>query len=138
MKGNKWKAFLLDMSFVLWNILSLITFGILKYIYINPLIGATNTELYFILREKVLLKEPANNTLLNDKYLLSKPSPDMDIYPVELYAIPEEHLKEWLTMDYKVKYSIFSYILIFFTISFIGWIWEVMLKLLENGEIGVQ
>lgn len=135
MKGNKWNAFLLDCSFILWNILSLLTFGILKYLYINPLIGATNTELYFLLREKILEEIPDYNKFLNDTFLLSKPSEKDDIYPVDLYTIPEEHRKEWLTMDYESKYSISSYILIFFAISFVGWIWEVMLKLFEHGEI---
>ena len=135
MKGNKWNAFLLDMSFILWNILSLFTFGILKYLYVNPLIGATNTELYFLLREKILEEEPSYNRILNDVFLISKPSSNEETYPIDLYTIPEKHRKEWLTMDYKSKYSISSYILIFFTISFFGWIWEVMLKLFEHGEI---
>ena len=53
MKGNKWKTFVLDLSFILWNILSLITFGILNILYVNPYKAATVTELYITLRQNV-------------------------------------------------------------------------------------
>lgn len=53
MKGNKWKTFVLDLSFILWNILSLITFGILNILYVNPYKAATVTELYTTLKQNV-------------------------------------------------------------------------------------
>lgn len=53
MKGNKWKTFILDLSFILWNILSLITFGILNILYVNPYKAATVTELYTTLKQNV-------------------------------------------------------------------------------------
>ena len=51
MKGNKWKTFVLDLSFLLWNILSVFTFGILNILYVNPYRAATVTELYITLKE---------------------------------------------------------------------------------------
>lgn len=51
MKGNKWKTFVLDLSFLLWNILSFFTFGILNILYVNPYRAATVTELYITLKE---------------------------------------------------------------------------------------
>lgn len=51
MKGNKWKTFVLDLSFILWNILSFFTFGILNILYVNPYRAATVTELYITLKE---------------------------------------------------------------------------------------
>lgn len=54
MKGNKWKAFVLDMSFFLWNLLSVLTFGLLGILYVNPYNLATNTELYIVLKEKAI------------------------------------------------------------------------------------
>ena len=54
MKGNKWKAFVLDMSFFLWNLLSVLTFGLLGILYVNPYSLATNTELYIVLKEKAI------------------------------------------------------------------------------------
>ena len=50
MKGNKWKAFVLDLSFFGWNFLSVLTFGLLSILYVNPYNAATNTELYAVLK----------------------------------------------------------------------------------------
>lgn len=50
MKGNKWKTFLLDVSFFGWNILSMITLGLLNILYVNPYKATTNAELYVELR----------------------------------------------------------------------------------------
>ena len=51
MKGNKWKTFILDMSFFGWNFLSVLTFGLLSILYINPYNAATIAELYVTLKE---------------------------------------------------------------------------------------
>lgn len=51
MKGNKWKTFILDLSFILWEILSTITFGLLDILYVNPYKIATSVELYKTLKE---------------------------------------------------------------------------------------
>ena len=50
MNGNKWKSFVLDLSFILWILLSVITLGIVAVFYVNPYIAATNAELYYALR----------------------------------------------------------------------------------------
>lgn len=49
MNGEKWNAFVLDLSFIGWNILSGITFGLVGLFYSNPYIDATNAELYDVL-----------------------------------------------------------------------------------------
>ena len=54
MKGNKWKTFVLDLSFFGWNFLSVLTFGILSILYVNPYNSATFTELYYTLKEKAI------------------------------------------------------------------------------------
>ncbi|MCM1091279.1 MAG: DUF975 family protein [Butyrivibrio sp.] len=50
MTGNKWDAFVLDLSFIGWNLLSGLTLGILGVFYVNPYIHATNAELYLALK----------------------------------------------------------------------------------------
>lgn len=50
MTGQKWNAFVLDLSFIGWTILSVFTFGILAIFYVDPYIYATNAELYVALR----------------------------------------------------------------------------------------
>ena len=54
MKQNKWKTFILDMSFFGWNFLSVLTFGILSILYVNPYNSATLTELYCTLKSKAI------------------------------------------------------------------------------------
>ena len=53
MKGNKWRTFILDVSFIGWIILSVLTGGLLGIFYVNPYRVATSVELY----EKLKLNE---------------------------------------------------------------------------------
>lgn len=50
MTGYKMEAFVLDLSFIGWNLLSACTFGLLGIFYVNPYIYATNAELYLALK----------------------------------------------------------------------------------------
>ncbi len=52
MKGNKWKTFILDLSFFGWNFLSVLTFGLLSILYVNPYNAATMAELYVELKNE--------------------------------------------------------------------------------------
>lgn len=54
MTGQKWKTFVLDLSFILWNLLGGLTCGLAYVFYVNPYIAATNAELYAALREDLL------------------------------------------------------------------------------------
>ena len=53
MNGNKWRAFVLDLSFIGWDILSLLTLGILGIFYVNPYRHSTNAELYQALKNSI-------------------------------------------------------------------------------------
>lgn len=46
MYGNKWKAFVLDLSFIGWEILSALTLGILGIFYVTPYKAYTKAALY--------------------------------------------------------------------------------------------
>ena len=46
MNGQKWHTFVLDLSFIGWNILSLFTLGILSIFYVEPYMNLTKAELY--------------------------------------------------------------------------------------------
>ena len=50
MDGQKWNAFVLDLSFLGWNILSALTAGILGVFYVTPYQVQTNAALYEKLR----------------------------------------------------------------------------------------
>lgn len=50
MTGNKWNVFVLDLSFILWDILSIFTFGIVGVVWVYPYRQATRAELYDFFR----------------------------------------------------------------------------------------
>lgn len=51
MQGHKWNAFVLDLSFIGWHILSALTGGILSIFYVTPYKEATVAELYRTLKQ---------------------------------------------------------------------------------------
>lgn len=53
MDGEKWDAFVLDLSFILWLLLSACTFNLVGVFWVNPYIAYTDAELYKVLRVKV-------------------------------------------------------------------------------------
>ncbi len=56
-------------------------------------------------------------------------------YPMRLFKIPEHHLRPTLdTINYSRRYSIWSLIALFFVFAVIGWIFEVMLHIIADGE----
>ena len=50
MRGQKWRAFVLDLSFIGWDLLALLTLGILGIFYVSPYQNATDAELYRAIR----------------------------------------------------------------------------------------
>lgn len=46
MQGQKWKAFVLDLSFLGWAVLSGMTFGVLRIFFVSPYRALTFTALY--------------------------------------------------------------------------------------------
>ncbi len=50
MHGNKWNAFVLDLSFLGWSLLSILTLGLLAIFYVGPYKYATDAALYEELR----------------------------------------------------------------------------------------
>lgn len=69
MRGNKFRAFLLDLSFIGWYVLSFITLGIVGLFYTNSYTSFAEAELYFALRKNVISNEVGLYKLLCDKYL---------------------------------------------------------------------
>lgn len=56
MKGHKWEAFVLGLSFLGWNILGAMTGGILNIFYVNPYQHATYAEFYSALKAEAIQK----------------------------------------------------------------------------------
>ena len=50
MTGNKWKTFVLDLSFIGWDLLSGLTLGILEIFFVGPYKASTDAALYETLK----------------------------------------------------------------------------------------
>ena len=57
MKGNKWRRFVIHLSFIGWDLLSGCTLGILNFFYVSPYKAMTAAQFYETLR--TLNEEPA-------------------------------------------------------------------------------
>ena len=132
MKGHKWDLFKLDLSFIGWKLLGLLTLNVSNMLFTKPYLKASITEVYMSIREEAKGKNIINAKDLNDKYL------EGDIEntecPINAYPSNYEKTKLWLKFNYKRKYSLVDIILLFFVFSFIGYFWEVMLYLFRTGE----
>lgn len=60
MSGQKWRAFVLDLSFIGWQILNVLTGGILGIFYVNPYYHAAQAALYDALKQSF---SPENATI---------------------------------------------------------------------------
>ena len=131
MKVNKMQGFLLDFSFLGWRILSAFTLGILGYVWIKPYTETVWAEVYAALRQEALEQGYSGAEYLNDKLLFEES--DAEEYPVELYPLYNPETKTWIRINYRRKYTVCSLILMFFSFSVIGWLWEVSLHLFGDG-----
>lgn len=131
MKGNKFRAFLLDLSFIGWYVLNILTLGILRWVYILPYKDMVYGELYYTLRKDAIDRNTELSSCFNDEKLYA--DTDEEEYPVEEHRLYDGRVKRWIKIDYRRNYSITSLILIFFAFSVIGWMWEVSLHLFGDG-----
>lgn len=131
MKGQKWNTFKLDISFIGWKMLSGFTFGILSWTFVSPYQKVVNAELYMNLRAYAKANNLTFSEMLFDEYLAVEPQDGT--YPLEKYPLHPRVSSKFVPLEWDRKYSIQSYILIFFTFSFIGWLWEVGLHIVEDG-----
>lgn len=46
MNGHKWEAFVFDLSFLGWNLLGILTFGILNLVFVNPYYHSSSAAYY--------------------------------------------------------------------------------------------
>lgn len=201
MRGHKWECFLLELSFLGWGILSILTFfAPLGIFFLNPYREAAMAEYYAQLRTLAQENHLPGSELLNDEYLyvcaseatlhdayaaelslLARPVPESmrkpglagllnrlfgvtlvydaadaahneyleqkaeldslehilngQEYPTRLFPIPEHTKRRRVKyLHYMRHYSLLSLVSMFFIFSFIGWVWEVSLHLITDGE----
>ena len=129
--GYKFTMFKLDLSLILWYLLSYITLGLSNIFYFNPYKESINANVYMILREKIYSK---NKKYFKDEYLDGE-SQAWE-YPTGLYFLKEAHHKKWLKINSEnISYSIENLVLFFFTFSMFGFLWEVLITFFTEGLI---
>lgn len=123
MKGYKWKAFKLDLSFIGWFILQYVTLGIAG-VFVTPYYVSTYSVLYETLRKEYIEKEKYKYELLNDEALFIK--------SVQTTYLNKDKVKK----DYKVpEFDLPALVIFFFLFAIIGYIWEVALLLFKFGRL---
>lgn len=60
MKGHKWQFFVLNLSFILWGLLCVVTCGI-AYLWVAPYIGITEANYYLYVSGQLSFDEPSIN-----------------------------------------------------------------------------
>lgn len=81
MSGQKWRTFVLDLSFIGWHILSLFTLGILSVFYVEPYRNLTMSALYeelSLLNGRPAFSQQPNRTVYSEQnmnpYIYGQPS----------------------------------------------------------------
>lgn len=125
--GHKFQIFKVSLIIIAWHVLGLFTFNLSNIFFVNPYEFCMFAEIYAELR-KTKRKDLTNGELLNDHKL----------FPAEekREAYPEKGAEygKMVEVGAKKRYTLASYILLFFSFCFVGWIYEVGLYLFSEGR----
>ena len=153
---NKWKLFRLDLSFAGWMLLSVLTLGLLGFLFVNPYITLCRSELYLSLRRNYVLSRSPRYELLNDSCLEHVPSEDEllirkalyddsngpytkisyfapEQYPVFLFSVQPPFRSVHSPVRTGRKYSACTQIFLFHAFSLFAWLLEMLSALIQNG-----
>lgn len=132
MNGYKWKMFVLDLSYIGWNLLNFLSFGLVGIFFLNAYRTSVDAEIYIRLRRQAKAAAIPGAEVFADLYLdIEKAA--VPKYPAEVYFLPQPARRHYLLFDYTRRYSVCHLILLFFIFAFVGWCWEVFLHLIGEG-----
>ncbi|HJA64877.1 MAG TPA: DUF975 family protein [Candidatus Mediterraneibacter cottocaccae] len=155
---NKWKMFLLDLSFTGWEILSLCTLGAADLLFVNPYMTGCRAQLYLTLRRNYVLSRSPGFENLSDSYLEHVPTEDElliskalyddsrgpysritqfepEQYPMFLFSVQPPSRAVHSPLKAGRKYSFLSYVFLFHAFSIFGWVLEALTSLLQSGTL---
>ena len=156
MKGQKWNLFCIHFSFIGWQILSIMTFGLLDILFVNPYKSLVDADFYMNLRHAYVRSRFHGYDLLNDSMLERVPSSDELLiskalyddsegpytkisyfepnqYPVFLYSVQPPYKAVHKPHHINKHYDIYSCIFICFAFSVFGWVFELLMQLTRTG-----
>ncbi len=128
--GNKFNLFKLDISLIGYTILGSLTLGLTNIFYFYPYKDSLIAEIYMKYRNDLISYDSSYNNYFKDKLL----DESGEIYLPEKYFIKTSKRRKWMDFDYNKNYKLDNLILFFFTFSFIGYIWEVLLHFVNTGN----
>ncbi len=136
MHGEKWKCFILEASLFPWYILSYFTFNLSSLFFSDAYIECVRAEIYMQIRTakkdslRLGLRKLLNDDLLAIDHIEECEHPS----GVEVMDIPSVSIHD-LRYDYNRNYPFISLVQLFFTYSFVGWIWEVFYYVASIGKL---
>lgn len=136
MRGEKWNAFLLDLTLFPLELISLFTYNLSSVFFSDAYSECVRAELYMRLRAAKSSSIEGAEDVLND-FMLDISEPADRAYPSdrEHIDLPSKLSLSSLKYDYKRDYCFTSIVLLFFTYSLVGWVWEVIYTLATRGVL---
>lgn len=164
MRGNKWRCFVIDLTFYLqWTFLPTIAASLLgaaagvltgqaalcasaaaalscllSLFFVNGYRAATFTGLYAALRQEQLRQNAPGSELFTVPAFGGEqtegqkpPIDDAAVRAPQAGAV--FHYQHHHKFDYNRRYPVKTLILLFFSFSFAGWVWEVALHIVTQG-----
>lgn len=114
-KGHLWDIFVFEISFFGYAFLNVLTGSLLGFFFYHPYSYLSTMNLYLALKEEAIDKDMSIERLLG--YIDDES---------RLGLIPRTGKME------EIHYSLSDLILIFFTVAFGGWVWEVSLHFVQT------
>ena len=147
-RSKKFELFKISLTVILWHLLGLITFNLSNIFFVNPYEFCMFAEAYIELKKDCLARLPEKKSTAKRKKGEPKPAlyskagflrllNDEALDPEEasegsyLYRDKQSKL---VKRGAEKKYSISTYILLFFSFAFVGWAYEVLLYLINEGR----
>ena len=131
-KGDKRTLFLMDIVYSIGYLLSTFTYNLISVFLLDPYRECAYAEAYMTLREAKRNVVEKASELLNDR-ILAVVNITAGVYPESAFPLPVPHKRRWIKIDYDRKYAFWTIVLLFFSYSLVGYIWEVFYTLLNEG-----
>lgn len=132
MMGYKRRALRMDIFFIPIALLDGFTFHLSAFLFLDPFRECVYAEMYAEQREAKRTAIHAESQLRDT--LLAVNLEGLDTYPDSICPTPYNEGHKWLTTDWDRAYGGDTVILFFFFFSGIGWVWEVIFYLINDGE----
>ena len=147
-RGKKFELFKISLTVILWHLLGLVTFNLSNIFFVNPYEYSMFAEAYIELKKDCLARLPEKKSTAKRKKGEPKPAlyskagflrllNDEDLDPAEIHEGSYQYRdkqSKLVKRGAKKKYSISTYILLFFSFAFVGWAYEVLLYLINEGR----